>query len=231
LKAVFWDFDATLGYNDGRWTETLTAIACDRYPELGIVTDDIRPYMRDGGFPWHHPEKAHPGQTADEWWNALKPMLVRAYREAGAGADKAEELAGLVRSAYLKPDKWHLFDDTVQCLQELSRNGWSHYILSNHVPELPQIVRQLGIADFFVTISTSAATGFEKPNPEAFYGLMRQLPAGATIWMIGDNFEADVRGAEAVGLPAILVRSIRDDAALCCSSLDDIPEILEKARS
>ena len=226
MKAVFWDFDATLGYNDGRWTNTLTDIVNSRYPELGIACDDIRPYMKDGPFPWHHPEKAHPGQTADQWWDSLKPMLVRAYLEAGAGDEQAQELAGLVRGAYLDPKKWHLFDDTVACLERLGSDGWTHYILSNHVPELPQIVESLGIAHYFAEISTSAATGYEKPNPAAFLGLAGLLPADSVIWMVGDNFEADVRGAEAVGIPAILARSTRKDAVYCCESLREVPDIL-----
>ncbi len=37
---------------------------------------------------------------------------------------------------------------------------------------------------------------------------MLEAVVGAdAAWMVGDNPEADVRGAEAVGLPAILIRS------------------------
>lgn len=226
MKAIFWDFDCTLGYNDGKWTGLLTGIVNERYPELGIVRDDIRPYMADGRFPWHHPEIEHPGQSADEWWDDLLPMLIRAYRKAGTGDERAEELARLVRAAYLEPGAWHLYDDTVPCLEKLSEMGWIHYILSNHVPELPDIVKLLGIDGLFAEISTSADTGIEKPNPGAFKQMMAKLPADATIWMIGDNYKADVQGAEAVGLPAILVRGTRDDAKFCCEGLDGVPEIL-----
>ncbi len=226
MKAIFWDFDCTLGYNDGKWTGLLTEIANRKYPELGIVREDIRPWMADGRFPWHYPDVEHPGQSPDEWWEELNPMLVRAFRKAGTGEEIAEELARLVRPAYLEPSSWHLYEDTVPCLERLAAMGWTHYILSNHVPELPDIVKLLGIADLFAEVSTSAETGIEKPNPQAFRLMMSRLPADSDIWMIGDNFTADVKGAEAVGLPAILVRGTNVEAKFSCETLDEVPAIL-----
>jgi putative hydrolase of the HAD superfamily len=53
---------------------------------------------------------------------------------------------------------------------------------------------------------TSANVGFEKPNPGIYRYAMEitENPVGA--WMVGDSLRADVRGAEAAGLKAILVR-------------------------
>lgn len=52
----------------------------------------------------------------------------------------------------------------------------------------------------------SAKTGYEKPHSEAFVLARRIAGDPATIWMVGDNPRADVAGAEAAGIPAILVR-------------------------
>ena len=54
---------------------------------------------------------------------------------------------------------------------------------------------------------TSAATGYEKPNPEAFKNALVTTGNPERVWMIGDEPVADIQGAEAAGLPAILVRS------------------------
>ena len=54
--------------------------------------------------------------------------------------------------------------------------------------------------------------------------------AGAeAAWMVGDNPEADVRGAEAVGLPAILVRGPKRGARHHCEDLSGIVAIVEGA--
>ena len=47
--------------------------------------------------------------------------------------------------------------------------------------------------------------------------------------MVGDNPEADVRGAEAVGLPAILVRGPKRGARHHCEDLFRIAGSVERA--
>ncbi len=47
-------------------------------------------------------------------------------------------------------------------------------------------------------------------------------------WMVGDNPEADVRGAEAVGLPAILVRGPKRGARHHCEALARIVDFVER---
>ena len=54
---------------------------------------------------------------------------------------------------------------------------------------------------------TSATTGYEKPHSEAYAVARRAAGNPDTLWMVGDNPEADVMGAERCGIPAILARS------------------------
>ena len=44
--------------------------------------------------------------------------------------------------------------------------------------------------------------------------------------MVGDNYEADIAGAEAVGIPAILVRNSSSSAKRFCQSLLDVVHFL-----
>jgi ribonucleotide monophosphatase NagD (HAD superfamily) len=48
--------------------------------------------------------------------------------------------------------------------------------------------------------------------------------------MIGDNPVADVKGAEAIGIPAILVRSEGIDRCRHSSDLSAVPSILGRSR-
>jgi putative hydrolase of the HAD superfamily len=123
-----------------------------------------------------------------------------------------------------------VFEDVVPVLTRLSALQWQHIVLSNHVPELPQLVERLGLGRHFEAVHTSAHTGVEKPNPEAFLRVAATLPVGATIWMIGDNPLADVQGAEAAGIPAILVRQDSPLAARRCANLADVIELVEGVR-
>jgi len=48
-----------------------------------------------------------------------------------------------------------------------------------------------------------------------------------SVWMIGDNPVADVAGAEAVGIPAILVRTRSDGAARSAPDLAAAAALLD----
>ncbi len=125
----------------------------------------------------------------------------------GFDNDEADLIANAAKEKVIDPDGFHLFDDTRPALDRLATDGWQHIILSNHVPELEEIVRGLGLGDVINAVLSSAITGYEKPHPEAFALALRAADNPSTVWMIGDNPDADVRGAEAVGIPAILVRT------------------------
>ena len=54
---------------------------------------------------------------------------------------------------------------------------------------------------------SSALIGYDKPHPEAFRHALRACGNPARRWMVGANPVADVAGAEALGVPAVLIRS------------------------
>ncbi|MBA3366056.1 MAG: HAD-IIA family hydrolase [Actinobacteria bacterium] len=85
------------------------------------------------------------------------------------------------------------------------------------------------------------ATVLGKPSPAYFEAALATLDADADrTWMVGDDFEADIAGAQQFGLKTALVRTgkfrpdlleasgIRPDAIL--NSIADLPEWLDGAR-
>lgn len=135
-------------------------------------------------------------------------------------------MAGRVRSVYVDPAEWKLYDDTKDVLTQLCEEGWNHAILSNHVPELPSLIGALGLGPLIHCIVNSAETGFEKPHRGAFQSALKALESPADVWMIGDNILADVLGAESAGLRAILVRNDDPRASRRAASLRDVPKSL-----
>jgi FMN phosphatase YigB (HAD superfamily) len=231
VRLVIWDFDGTLAHRRGEtgWSILLAEALDSEEPGHGHTAETFRPHLRDG-FPWHRPEVAHPELCEPEaWWASVRPLLSRAYEAAGYAPPRALELADTARRLYVDPEVgWALFDDTPPTLERLSRAGWMHAILSNHVPELRQIVAALGLDDVVEHVSCSAETGYEKPHARAYASVLERLrPAEA--WMVGDNVVADVLGAEAVGLPAVLVRRPDPRAARYADSLAGVDRFLEEA--
>ncbi len=231
VRLLIWDFDGTLAHRRGEtgWSILLAEALDAEEPGHGHSAETFRPHLREG-FPWHRPEVAHPELCEPEaWWASVRPVLARAYEAAGYVPARALELAGAARRLYVDPAVgWALFDDTLPALERLSQTGWTHAILSNHVPELRQIVAGLGLDELVAVVSCSAETGYEKPHPQAFASVVdRFRPAEA--WMVGDNVVADVLGAEAAGIPAVLVRRPDPRAARYADSLAGVERFLEEA--
>lgn len=204
---MLWDFDGTLAHREGLRRSCLVT-ALDRVlPAHGVAMDMLRPGLRDG-FPWHAPEVAHTDvTTAAAWWDRVQPTLLRAYQGAGIDLPTARLAAAMVPQVYSDPQHWTVFEDTRPALGLLREHGWRHIVLSNHVPELPRLIADLGLDDLIALVITSAVSGYEKPNPQAFAGATRFLNPEDAVWMVGDNPVADVAGAERVGIAALLVRN------------------------
>lgn len=203
-KVVFWDFDGTLvSFSSWRFEIVDVLNECD--PGHHIDADQPRPFLRNG-FPWHRPEEPHTHlANPDSWWKALEPLFARCYQGLGYSVERAAELAMRVREQILKPERFSLFEDTITVLAVLREAGWRHVILSNHVPELSDIVNGLGLSPYIDDCISSGATGYEKPNPQAFRLALALAGNPEQAWMVGDNMVSDIKGAEAVGIPAILV--------------------------
>lgn len=205
---VLWDFDGTLAERPGMWRACLVETLDAEEPGHSVSPEALIPFLRDG-FPWHRPDDPHLELCSPEaWWNAVGELLARAYEGVGIEPGRAAELAALARKRYLDPAVgWRLFDDTIPALESLAARDWRHVVLSNHVPELQAIVDGLGLSRLFDRVYSSAVTGYEKPRPEAFASALRERRDGETVWMVGDNPEADYEGALRAGLDAVLVRS------------------------
>ena len=133
-------------------------------------------------------------------------MLREALEGAGVGKPVAERAASRARSEYVRLDRWSLFPETAAALDRLRASGWRQAILSNHCPELPDLVAGLGIGEYFEVVLTSASIGFEKPHPEAFARVLHELGGPQPVWMVGDSREVDIAGAARCGIPGVLVR-------------------------
>jgi len=226
MKLLIWDFDGTLAYREGQWSGALLDVLNTHVPSHAITRDQLRPYLRHG-FPWHSPDQPQePRIAADVWWARLMPGFVTAFTANGLPSDHAVTLAASVRAAYCNPCAWATYPETIATLTALVHAGWTHVILSNHVPELPDLVRHLGVDRFITTIFNSAVTGYEKPHPAAFQHILSTLPRIECVWMVGDNPVADIAGAAAVGIPGILVRKTDSTVAYCCDNLTQISTII-----
>jgi putative hydrolase of the HAD superfamily len=224
MPYLIWDFDNTLAYRPGLWSQCLVDLVKQVLPNTQLTRDDLLPHLSKG-FPWHTPENDHVHLNhPDAWWNHLLPMLTNALISGGAlEVSLATKIATRVRTEFTNPEKWVVFPDTMTTLSALSEHGWRHVVLSNHIPELAQLIRSLNLNHHFEHIITSALLGYEKPHALAFQAAVALIPANEYIVMVGDSFVADYQGAKLAGLPAYLVRSTHPE---CTHSFPDLDALL-----
>jgi putative hydrolase of the HAD superfamily len=204
---VLWDFDETLAWRPGLWSGCVIEVLDEHAPGHGRTLEEVRSRLK-GGFPWDRHETPHPELSqADSWWHALTPLLARALQGCVEEA-RIPELAHAVRTRFTDAAAgWRVFDDTRGALEATAAAGYNNVIVSNHVPELPELVATLGLGEFVAGVFSSATTGYEKPHPEAFRVALRACGYPPRRWMVGDNPVADIAGAQALGIPAILIRT------------------------
>lgn len=97
-----------------------------------------------------------------------------------------------------------LFEDAIPTLQYLYGNYRMHIITNGFSAEQHIKIQKSGLHSFFQTITTSDETGVKKPNPIIFKEAMHKAKADPIkAVMIGDNFQADILGADGVGMHTI----------------------------
>jgi putative hydrolase of the HAD superfamily len=118
------------------------------------------------------------------------------------------QLSTLMAEGYVKisPYQTHLFPGTKEVLQELSDRNYQLHIITNGFKEVQFIkLENSGLRPFFQDVLCSEEVGKNKPNPEIFHAALERTNAKNTnSLMIGDDFEADILGAERVGIRAVL---------------------------
>src|SRR5262245_29165447 len=99
-------------------------------------------------------------------------------------------------------------------------------LLSNltHAPAALRIIDNLGMAPFFDAVVVSGQLGYRKPHPRVFLALLDQLgaPKEQTAF-VGDNLEADIRGAHQMGLQPIWMTYVQSQKALEALGLAEPP--------
>ena len=102
------------------------------------------------------------------------------------------------------PENNFLFDGTFELLDYL-RPKYKLHIITNGFEEVQtRKLHNSNIASFFNTVTNSERVGVKKPNPKIFHhalNIANALPEKSV--MVGDNLEADILGAEAVGFKTI----------------------------
>ena len=240
LRAVLFDLGGTLMYERATWDainaradEALTNYLRAEGLELNLSTfpREFRKRLR----------KYFQQREKDLLETTYSFVLRDVLKDKGYGEIPESTLRTALDKLFaITQTNWTLEEDTLPTLQKLEEDGYRMGLISNagDDQDVQQLARRFGIAQYFDFILTSAACSYRKPHKRIFELALSNwyfLPAEAV--MVGDNLDADVRGAQSVGLFAVWLSrragertedqlSIQPDASL--SSLSELPAYLDR---
>ncbi|MBV6395606.1 MAG: Phosphoglycolate phosphatase [Anaerolineales bacterium] len=140
--------------------------------------------------------------------------------------------------AHTQPN-WSLEEDAPLMLRTLEAGGYRLGLVSNagDNQDVFQLVERFDIEPFFDFILTSAACSYRKPHARIFELALTHwnIPVNE-IAMVGDSLEADIAGAQALGIYSIWITrrvsttaarsAVQPDAAI--RSLSELPVLLSR---
>jgi putative hydrolase of the HAD superfamily len=137
-----------------------------------------------------------------------------------AGVERGPALAALMASL-----RFNAFDDALPALTELRNRGLRLVVVSNWDCSLAEVLARLGLREHVDAVVTSAEVGASKPDPRIFEAALSAAGCGPDDCVhVGDSAEADVAGARAAGIRALLLDRYGADGDL--SSLSELPALL-----
>ena len=203
LRAVFLDVGETLIRPDPSWEH----VYADAFAEFGVSVEMValqvalRSAYQAGGYGFDgsfepSPEHSH-------------RRLVEMDRYAFDQLDLEplpDEFFERLATKFMDPATWHVFPDVRPTLAALRSRGLKLGAVSNWAWQLPELLDALGLGVELDFVAASARVGYDKPHPGIFEWALAQVgvPPGSVIH-VGDHLDADVAGARAVGMDAVLI--------------------------
>jgi haloacid dehalogenase superfamily, subfamily IA, variant 3 with third motif having DD or ED/haloacid dehalogenase superfamily, subfamily IA, variant 1 with third motif having Dx(3-4)D or Dx(3-4)E len=182
---------------------------------------------------YHRPDNDTWGddQRIDDTWRIYHSLMLR---ELGL-EDLQHGVLDTILTAQYAPESWELYPDVLPALAELRAAGLHLGIISDWGSNLLPIVEGLGLQRELDFVLASGAEGVSKPDP-AFFRLAAAragVPSGEAL-MVGDSYRADVEGARAAGMEAVLLarpewrdrREAPPDGVTVISSLAELPALV-----
>jgi len=208
IRAVFFDAADTLFHVNGSVAEIYLQHAVQfgfqQTPtSLASIRQAFSRAFRDAPPPvFAATEPAQLKQSERLWWFDI---VHNVFYRVGM-FERFDDFFDRVFEVFEDPQSWKLFPDTLPTLTRLREQEIELGIISNFDSRLFTVMRGLGIAEAFATVTISSLAHAAKPSPKIFQlALDKHALDPEEAMYVGDSLRDDVEGAAKVGLRAILL--------------------------
>lgn len=152
-------------------------------------------------------------------------------------------LEKILLNCALKINSTELFNDTIFTLEQLKALGIPIYLLSNCIFKknvMTKFINQYDLEKYFVNIYFSADYKLRKPHKDLFQIVFDDIKKyddsieKKQVYFVGDNFKADVLGAEGFGFTPVFINrnkdtKVNDKGFLEIEALSELLEIIKSS--
>jgi len=208
IRAILFDFGGTLMYGRQNWT-----------PVVAKADDALTNNLRSQGMEVNiNTFSTEFRKRLDEYFKQREEDLLETtytfvlrelLNDKGYTDVPLDVLRGALDALFsVTQENWTLEQDAIPTIELLRDQGYSLGIISNagDDQDVQQLAQGFGITGYFDFILTSAKCSYRKPHPRIFeLALSNWYYLAEEAVMIGDNLDADIRGAKEAGLQGIWI--------------------------
>lgn len=207
IQVILFDLDGTLRFNRPASFDVFLRHAVS----LGATDDQEthRQVIRWTHYYWaQSPELAVDlakyGELNDAFWtNYAVHCLILLGQPAEQAAILAPEMNRYMNTEH-QPEDW-IPEDVPNTLGALKNAGFRLGVLSNRDESVNAYLEQIGLSQYFELCLVAGEIAAWKPDPQSFrHALQRLGLAAQQVVYVGDNYFADILGAEAAGIWPVL---------------------------
>ncbi len=207
IHVVIFDLGSTLIYENGPWDDLFIQADAALWDVLHTAGVGLQPRELYGNAPTlfslyydqHRNDLAEPRTAA---------VLDGLLQSRGFHLSKATLREAMRAMFTVTQTNWLAEQDAIPALKRLKRGGLRLGMISNASDDdnTQALIDKAHLRPFFEYVMSSARFGRRKPDPGIFRDALAYFgaPPEAAV-MVGDNYEADIAGARAVGMQSIWI--------------------------
>ena len=151
------------------------------------------------------------------------------FLEAGVPAERLPEVRDCLAALHLERHLWSgTAGDTHTTLARLKGAGLKLGVVSNSDGRVVEALEAAGLREYFDVVVDSALVGVEKPDPAIFRTALEVLEVSpAEALYVGDLYDVDILGANAAGIPAVLLVPPGAPRPAGCATVGSLRELAD----
>lgn len=237
ISAIFFDYDGTLRENEPRGADVFREYAA----KYGVAIADDRRFEAERWLHYYWAQsdellgdlELFGGSDNSDFWKQHTRRQLTVLGVSGEKLDRlSEKLVTKMQEDYQPQDK--IADDVQPTLKYLVNAGYVLGLVSNRAGGLIAELEKFALAQYFEYIIAAGEVGWWKPDPRLLQHAIKLAEVQAShAAYVGDNYYADVLGAEAAGLQAVLIDPLdlyASKRTLSITTLGGLLDLLPEAR-